>query len=505
MALISPGVESIESNLTNTINNASTGRAALVGQFSWGSNDTITKITNESELVAIYGEPTDLNFMSFFSAANFLSYGNDLRVLRATNSDATKATYGLGTDLQAKYVGEYGNRLSLEIFASEAALSSFSKYYPYALQAGEVLIIVRLDGNVVETHFGSTTSGTLDIYNNSLYIVDVLERSSNYIEDTDTGESSIASSVDTFMSGGDDGETGMEASYISGWDAFQDRYEIYANLFLAGDAAEVGDAVVTKIKDVMELRQDALAIVSPRKVDVVDAPDIATAISNIVTYKDTTLNITSTYVTFDGNFKYQFDKYNDKFRWVPLNGDIGGLCVYTDDVSAPWFSPAGVNRGQIRNVTRLALSTNQSHRDTLYESAINPVVSFTGQGFFLFGDKTASISPTAFGHINVRRLFNTLKKAISDSSQYKLFELNDNFTRVSFKSEIDQYLQSIKSQRGIVDFYTVVDTNNNTPQVIDSNEFVADIYIKPPRSINFIQLNFIAVGSGVDFNELLTR
>jgi hypothetical protein len=505
MALISPGVESIESNLTNTINNASTGRAALVGQFSWGSPTTITKITNESELVQFYGKPNEENFMSFFSAANFLSYGNDLRILRAVNSDAAKAVYVAGSGLQAKYVGKYGNKLSLETFTSETPLSTLSKYYPYAMQGNEVLIVVRLDGGVVETHFASTDVDAVDIYSNSLYVADVLERSSNYIEDDGEIGDLVGDSSDTLMTGGDDGETGLEASYIAGWDAFQDRYEIYVNLFIAGDSAEIGDTVVTKLKDIMELRQDALALISPRKIDVVDAPDVTTAVSNIVEYKNTTLNLTSTYVAMDGNFKYQFDKYNDKYRWVHLNGDIAGLCVYTDAVAAPWFSPAGVNRGQIRNVTRLALSTNESHRASLYEGAINPVVSFSSQGFFLYGDKTASIAPTAFGRINVRRLFNVLKKAISDSSQYKLFELNDNFTRVSFKAEIDQYLQSVKSQRGIVEFFTVVNTDNNTPQVIDSNEFVADIYIKPPRSINFIQLNFVAVGTGVSFNELLTR
>ena len=503
MALISPGVENTEIDLTSTINNAATGRAALVGQFSWGPSDVIKQITSEADLLKVYGAPTDENFASFFSAANFLSYGNDLRILRAIRSDAAIATLTGGSGLVAKYTGLFGNRISITSWDSAEAFSLYSQYLQFKATTNQAAIVVRLDGVVVEAHLVSNVATDKDIYNNSLYVTDVLERSSTYI--TTTGTPTVATAADTFMAGGSDGSADIASSYVTAWDAFEDRYELYVNLFIAGDAAEVGDSVVTKIKDIMELRQDAIAFLSPKKVDVVDAADVSTAVTNITTYKNTTLNITSTYVAFDGNYKYQYDKYNDKFRWLPLNADIAGLCVYTDDVAAPWFSPAGINRGQIRGVTKLALSTNQSYRDTLYESGVNPVVAFSGQGFFLYGDKTAAVGATAFDRINVRRLFNALKKAISDSSQFKLFELNDNFTRVSFKAEIDQYLQSIKAQRGILDFYTVIDDTNNTALVIDTNQFIADIYIKPARSINFIQLNFVATGSAVDFDELLTR
>jgi hypothetical protein len=505
MALISPGIESTESSLTTTINNASTGRAALVGQFSWGDPETITQVTNETELVRLYGKPTDNNFASFFSASNFLSYGNDLRILRAVRSDAVAATAEVSTDLQAKYVGVFGNRISIEIFEQEASFSAYSQYTNYKLDFGQNFIIVRLDGAVVETHTTSNDPTDRDIYDNSLSVATVLSQSSNYIMAVANSSPNLGSLEDTFMSGGNDGEASLEDAYVTAWDAFEDRYEIYVNLFIAGDAAEVGDSVVTNLSDLMEKRQDAIAFISPKKVDVVDASDVGTAITNIVDYKTSTINIASSYCAVDGNYKYQYDKYNDTYRWIPLNADIAGLCVVTDNVAAPWFSPAGVNRGQIRGVTKLALSTNQSHRDTLYENGVNPVVAFSGQGFFLYGDKTSSVSATPFDRINVRRLFNTLKKAISDSSQFKLFELNDNFTRVSFKAEIDQYLQSVKAKRGIIDFLCVVDETNNTAQVIDSNQFVADIYIKPARSINFIQLNFIASGSAVDFDELLTR
>ncbi|URC15128.1 tail sheath protein [Paraglaciecola Antarctic GD virus 1] len=502
MALISAGVETTEIDLTSTINNASTGRAALVGQFAWGATDVIKQITSEAELVRFYGAPTDGTFASFFSAANFLSYGNDLRVLRAVRSDATAASY-ISSGLSAKYVGEFGNRLSIEILNGGSFLSEYAAYHPYQLEESENVIVVRLDGEVVESHFVAIFRGEKDIYNNNLYVQDVLERSSNYLIHDGTSEPLLA--VDTFMNGGSDGVADdLPAAYTLALDAFEDRYSLYANLFIAGDAAEVGDNVVTKLIDIMELRQDAIAFISPRKVDVVDASDVGAAITNITNYKFE-VNINSTYVSMDGNYKYQYDKYNDVYRWVPLNGDIAGLCVFTDNVAAPWFSPAGVNRGQIRGVTKLALTTNQSFRDSLYEAGINPVVAFSGQGFFLYGDKTTSTRPTAFDRINVRRLFNVLKKAISDSSQFSLFELNDNFTRVSFKAEVDQYLQSIKAQRGILDFFVVVDETNNTAQVIDTNNFIADIYIKPARSINFIHLNFIATGSGVDFEELLTR
>jgi phage tail sheath protein FI len=211
----------------------------------------------------------------------------------------------------------------------------------------------------------------------------------------------------------------------------------------------------------------------------------------------------SSYVVADSGWKYQFDKYNNVYRWMPLNADIAGLCVYTDSVRDPWYSPAGFNRGAIKNSIKLAWNPSKSYRDTLYSAGVNPVVSFPGQGTVLFGDKTLQSKPSAFDRINVRRLFLAIEGAITQASKFSLFEYNDSYTRAQFVGLITPFLRDIQGRRGITDFKVVCDGNNNTASVIDANQFVGDIYIKPARSINYIQLNFVAVGTGVDFNTIV--
>jgi phage tail sheath protein FI len=207
----------------------------------------------------------------------------------------------------------------------------------------------------------------------------------------------------------------------------------------------------------------------------------------------------------DSNWKYQYDKYNDVYRWVPLNGDVAGLCARTDLERDPWFSPAGTNRGIVRNVIKLAWNPTKGDRDDLYTKGVNPVVTFQGEGTILFGDKTLLTRPSAFDRINVRRLFIVLEKAITRAARTALFEFNDQFTRAQFVNLIEPFLRDVQGRRGVTDFRVVCDERNNTPEIIDRNEFVGDIYIKPSRSINFIQLNFVAVRSGVTFDEIVGR
>tara|TARA_R110000803_G_C11838961_1_gene304331 strand:- start:77 stop:679 length:603 start_codon:yes stop_codon:yes gene_type:complete len=197
-----------------------------------------------------------------------------------------------------------------------------------------------------------------------------------------------------------------------------------------------------------------------------------------------------------------YDKYADVYRYVPLNGDIAGLCANTDSVSDPWFSPSGYNRGQVRGAVKLAFNPTKSQRDTLYGARINPVVTFPGQGTVLFGDKTALVRPSSFDRINVRRLFLTLEKAIATAAKFQLFEFNDTFTQAQFRNMVEPFLRDVQGRRGITDFSVVCDGTNNTGEIIDRNEFVADIYIKPARSINFITLSFVAVRTGVAFSEV---
>lgn len=255
------------------------------------------------------------------------------------------------------------------------------------------------------------------------------------------------------------------------------------------------------IDNICEVRKDCIALVSP---------DISKVLNNVgreaVSLKNWRGAVrNSSYAVMDSGYKYQYDRYNDIYRWVPMNGDIAGLCVRTDNTNDAWWSPAGFNRGNIKNVVKLAWNPRKAERDVLYSNGVNPVVTFPGQGTVLFGDKTLQAKPSAFDRINVRRLFIVLEKAISAASKFSLFEFNDAFTRAQFKNLVTPYLRTIQGRRGITDFLVVCDETNNTPQIIDSNQFVGDIYIKPARSINFIQLNFVAVGTGVQFSEVVGK
>jgi phage tail sheath protein FI len=278
---------------------------------------------------------------------------------------------------------------------------------------------------------------------------------------------------------------------------FNNKETTDISLILTGDSsATVQQACI----DLAATRQDCLAFVSPPKSAVVNTTE-ASALTNIQSWL-ASLSRTSTYAVADSGWKYQFDQYNNMYRWIPLNADIAGLCVYTDSVRDPWFSPAGFSRGAIRNAIKLAWNPSKTYRDTLYSAGVNPVVSFPGQGIVLFGDKTLTTKPSAFDRINVRRLFIVLEKAIARASQSSLFEQNDDFTRSQFIATVSPFLREVQGRQGIVDFRVICDNTNNTQQVIDSNQFVGDIYIKPTRSINYIQLNFIAVGTGVEFTTV---
>jgi hypothetical protein len=249
------------------------------------------------------------------------------------------------------------------------------------------------------------------------------------------------------------------------------------------------------IDNVAEARRDCMVFTSP------SAPTVNTA-ATVINDRLTNLNKTSTYAVLDSCWKYQYDRYNDVYRYVPMAGDTAGLCARTDETAEPWFSPGGYNRGQIKNLVKLNWSPNKTDRDNLYRNQINPVVTQPGLGTVLFGDKTLTQKPSAFDRINVRRLFIVLEKAIATAAKFQLFEFNDAFTRAQFVSLVEPFLRDVQGRRGITEFQVVCDDTNNTGEVIDRNDFIADIYIKPNKSINFITLNFIATRSGVSFEEV---
>ena len=354
---------------------------------------------------------------------------------------------------------------------------------------------------------------------NSNYYPDVIYRESAFIYWTDhisagsnwgTDTTSTYTDVDTItidtLSGGTDDYSVTAGELELAYDKFSDTESVDVNLVLGGPSGHVNDTSggqdthVTMITNLVEGRRDCVGFVSPYRAATVGVTSSVTATENLKVAYD--LCPSSSYMVFDSGYKYMYDKYNDVFRFVPLNGDIAGLCAFTDSVRDAWFSPAGFNRGNIRGAVKLSYNPNKGERDILYRARINPVINFPGQGVVLFGDKTALNKTSAFDRINVRRLFLVLEKAISTAAKFQLFEFNDEFTRAQFRNLIEPFLRDVQGRRGISDFKVIADSTNNTGEVIDRNEFIGDIFIKPNRSINFITLNFIATRSGIEFSEV---
>ena len=320
--------------------------------------------------------------------------------------------------------------------------------------------------------------------------------SNNAFRGSFSGSSQANGIITQSFSGGNNGFNVSDADRIIGWKKLQDPNKVDVSFILSGEASQTLSTFL--IQEVAEFRKDCVAFISPASGDVVNKT--GSEVTNIVARRNTLPS--SSYAMMDGNYKYMLDRFNGVFRYVPLNGDVAGLCAEADTIN-PYISPAGFNRGNVKNVTKLAFDPSQTERDDLYVKGVNPVVSFPGQGTVLFGDKTLLAKPSAFDRINVRRLFIILEKSIARAAQFSLFEFNDDFTRANFVAQVDPFLREVKSRRGIVDYKVVCDASNNPPVVVDRNEFRGDIFIKPSRSINFISLNFVAVASGVEFSEVV--
>lgn len=445
--------------------------------------------------------------------------------------------------ISSRYVGSYGDSISVEVinyedykaafeFSSSKArgdidldiypdggvrsvnLSSYLSFGPS--NSNQYAIVVRVSGEVQEAFIVSTNPSDKDMNGQSIFIDEYFENNgSAFITAVSEGWPGVSGAYN--FGGGSDANAGAD-DWMLGLDMLSDPEILYTNLVIAGNAAAEDVSIASTVQkyavdSVANVRQDCIVFVSPPAAHVINK-QAHVAVANIQGWRTGTdptngqsvednLNVSTTYAVIDGNYKYQYDKYSDRNRWVPLAGDIAGLCAYTDQVSQPWMSPAGFTRGQIKGVNRLAVDLRRAHRDALYQIGINPVVGFAGQGFVLYGDKTATQQASAFDRINVRRLFNLLKKAISDAAKFRLFELNDEFTRSSFKSEIDAYLTNIQDLGGVYDFRVVCDSTNNPGSIIDRNEFVASIYVKPAKSINYITLNFVATSTDADFAEII--
>ena len=560
---LSPGVNVSEVDLTTIVPSVPTSIGAFAGIFQWGPIDEIVTISDEVNLVDRFFKPYSDNYEYWFSAANFLAYSNNLKVVRAAsiattrnavsngsavlikNDDAYEDNFSGGAntygEFAARYAGALGNSLQVSLcdantFTGWAYASQFtstpgtSTYTSNAGGANDEIHIIVIDqdgqitgtqGSVLEKYaFVSKASDAKDDSGNSNYYKNVITSKSKYIHwlshPTANAGASYANATSTWgttatnksfskltanatisLIGGVDG-TVSTANVVTAYDQFDNADSVDISLVVSGPADAT---LVTSLISMAESRKDCLVFVSPEKADCVD--NAGSEVTDIKAYRDT---LTSTsYAVLDSNWKYQYDKYNDVYRWVPLNGDIAGLCARTDLERDPWFSPGGLNRGIIKNAIKLAWNPTKTNRDDLYVKGINPVVTFQGEGIVLFGDKTLLSKPSAFDRINVRRLFIVLEKALARAARFSLFEFNDQFTRAQFVALVEPFLRDVQGRRGIYDFRVVCDESNNTPEVVDRNEFVGDIYIKPARSINFIQLNFVAVRTGVSFDEVVGK
>jgi len=629
---LSPGINVSEIDLTTIVPSVATSIGGIAGNFNWGPVGEVVTISDEGFLASEFGRPNDTNYEYWFSAANFLAYSNNLKVVRAANTTSTlnatangagvlikndddyisnresgsNTTYG---PFGARCAGALGNSLRISICPSTQAFSSnvtvTDSLTANAVTAGDTTInvngnvnaaanvvvgdLISVDGGstyirvasvnataiITATAPGTVVVGTAilrkwqyadqfgiapgtssyasglggsgdemhvivldedgqfssgvantvlekysfvskgsDALNNdgsSNYYKTIVNERSNYIwwlthqpGSANWGTTVVAKTFTNIntpfsasMSAGTDGTIG-NSEVITAYGFLSNPDVVDVSLLISGPGnATVAADLISKA----ESRKDCMAFLSPPRASVVN--NAGAEATSILSFRSGLTS--SSYAFLDSGYKYQYDKYNDVYRYVPLNGDVAGICARTDQERDPWFSPGGLNRGIVKNSIKLAYNPTKTERDNLYVQGINPVVTFQGEGTILFGDKTLLNRPSVFDRINVRRLFIVLEKSIARAARSSLFEFNDQFTRAQFVNLVEPFLRDVQGRRGITDYRVVCDESNNTPNVIDANEFVGDIYIKPALSVNFIQLNFVAVRTGVSFEEVVGR
>ncbi len=482
--------------VTDIINSLTVGDVLTIGNTSIGT-----------QRVNI----TSIGSLTTNATHSLTSVGLEDRFALSTNFSANSVTRNW------EYFNSVDNTIGTSDFVTGNG-NTAAKDELHIIVADEDGLFTGVPGTILEVYESvSRASNAKSNDGATIYYKDVINQSSQYIWFTNDRSSAasapaltIASSTNTkpftgSFVGGKEGqdETSCPINILTqAYDLFASAEEVDVSLVVQGKArgGTNGEQLANYIIDnICESRKDCVAFISPDRGDVVS--NLGSEAASVVTFRNSCRS--TSYAVIDSGYKYQYDKYNDVYRYIPLNGDIAGLAVRTDTTRDPWYSPAGLNRGQIKNIIKLAFNPNKASRDILYKSGINPVVTFPGQGTVLFGDKTMLSKPSAFDRINVRRLFIVLEKAIATAAKFTLFEFNDEFTRAQFKNLVDPFLRDVQGRRGIYDFKVLCDETNNTGEVIDRNEFVGDIYIKPARSINFIQLNFVAVRTGVEFSEVV--
>ena len=561
----SPAITVKEVDLSGFVPNVQSTTGAFVGNFRWGPAKKATLVDTEATLAEKFGSPTATGAVDFLSAAQFLRYSSAMFVVRELTSAAKNATSSasvvttvnnkdhwetvksaFGADSGdtnvgawiAKWAGALGNSLKVEICTAAGfaawdykgefdAAPGTSAYATARTGSGDECHVVVVDedgeisgtvGTVLERFaFLSMASDAKAADGTSNYALEVINSASEYVwlahwdGDLSTmANAGSAASGTTFgnpsaaltksLTGGVDSGSLTTAEVATGFDLFEDTDTIQVDFLIAPGMANASDQA-TVVNDLAAIagttRKDCVVVTSPDRAAVVNNSTPVTATTTTVG----TFN-SSSYIVVDNNYLKVYDKFNDQYVFIPAASTTAGVMAATDANAAPWFSPAGQRRGQYFGVTALAYSPTKAERDTLYKAGVNPVANIPGQGILLFGDKTFLNRPSAFDRVNVRRLFLVMERAIAAAARNVMFEFNDEFTRAEFVNIVEPFLREIQGRRGITDFKVVCDATNNGAAVVDRNEFIANIFVKPARSINYVTLNFVAVRTGVDFEEV---
>ena len=561
----SPAITVKEVDLSGFVPNVQSTTGAFVGNFRWGPAKKATLVDTEATLAEKFGSPTTTGAVDFLSAAQFLRYSSAMFVVReltsaaknATSSstvvtnvnnkdhwDEIKSAFGADsgdTNVGAwigKWAGALGNSLKVEIctaagFAAWAYKGEFDAApgtSAYASARGGSndechIVVVDEDGEISGTvgtvlerfAFVSMASDAKAADGTNNYAADVVNSASEYVwlahwdgdlstmSNAGTAASGTAfgnpsAAITKSLTGGVDSAALTTAEVATGFDLYQDTDTIQVDFLIAPGMANASDQA-TVVNDLAGIagvtRKDCIVVTSPDRAAVVNnSTPVASSVTTAAGFNS------SSYIVVDNNYLKVYDKFNDQYIFIPAASTTAGVMAATDANAAPWFSPAGQRRGQYFGVTALAYSPTKSERDTLYKAGLNPVANIPGQGILLFGDKTFLNRPSAFDRVNVRRLFLVMERAIASAARNVMFEFNDEFTRAEFTNIVEPFLREIQGRRGITDFKVVCDSTNNGPSVVDRNEFIANIFVKPARSINYVTLNFVAVRTGVDFEEV---
>lgn len=560
----SPAITVKEIDLSGYVPNVQSTTGAFVGNFRWGPVRQRTLVDSEATLAEIFATPSATTAVDFISASQYLTYSGSMFVVReataaAVNANASGANniqvrnkdhydqLTLGTDSgetnvglwMARYPGALGNSLKVSMISANGNFASWtyanefdgapstSSYASTRTGSNDEVHVVVIDedgkfsgtpGTILERYaYLSVASDARTADGTDNYVANVINNASNFIffgswdsaaAFTNAGSAAAgvtfnasATHLDSSMTLGVDSAALTTSEFLTGFALYDDPDIVQVDFLIAPGMASSADqtTVVNYLSGVAKnLRKDCIVVASPNRAAVINNADPVTASTTAVAG----FNATS-YLVIDNNYLKVYDKYNDGYIFIPAASTTAGVMASTDLQSAAWFSPAGQRRGQYFGVTALAYSPTKSQRDTLYKAGINPVVNIPGQGVLLFGDKTYLGRPSAFDRINVRRLFLVIERAIARAAKNVMFEFNDEFTRAEFVNVVEPFLREIQGRRGITDFRVVCDSTNNTAAVIDRNEFIANIFIKPARSINYVTLNFVAVRTGVDFEEVV--